>query len=121
MSIITGRGDDGETDLLFGRRISKTSQRIEVLGTVDELNAALGLARAAGATEEVEAIIDRVQDLRVERAKRLLESTDTPVEGVSAEVGYEDPSFFRRVFRRRTGLTPGAYRRMFDMRGMDRA
>lgn len=66
-------------------------------------------------------LIDRVQDLRVERAKRLLESTDTPVEGVSAEVGYEDPSFFRRVFRRRTGLTPGAYRRMFDMRGMDRA
>lgn len=65
MSIITGRGDDGETDLLFGRRISKTSQRIEVLGTVDELNAALGLARAAGATDEVEAIIDRVQDLLI--------------------------------------------------------
>jgi len=65
MSIITGRGDDGETDLLFGRRISKASLRIEVLGTVDELNAALGLARAAGATEEVEAIIDRVQDLLV--------------------------------------------------------
>jgi cob(I)alamin adenosyltransferase len=65
MSIITGRGDDGETDLLFGRRISKNSQRIEVLGTVDELNAALGLARAAGATEEVEAVIDRVQDLLV--------------------------------------------------------
>ncbi|MCW1921167.1 cob(I)yrinic acid a,c-diamide adenosyltransferase [Luteolibacter arcticus] len=65
MSIITGRGDDGETDLLFGRRISKASQRIEVLGTVDELNAALGLARAAGAAEEVEAIIDRVQELLV--------------------------------------------------------
>lgn len=65
MSIITGRGDEGETDLLFGRRISKTSLRIEVLGTVDELNAALGLARAAGATDEVEAIIDRVQDLLV--------------------------------------------------------
>jgi cob(I)alamin adenosyltransferase len=65
MSIITGRGDDGETDLLFGRRISKTSLRIEVLGNVDELNAALGLARAAGASEEVEAIIDRVQDLLV--------------------------------------------------------
>lgn len=65
MSIITGRGDEGETDLLFGRRISKTSQRVEVLGTVDELNAALGLARAAGAAEEVEAIIDRVQELLV--------------------------------------------------------
>lgn len=62
MSIITGRGDEGETDLLFGRRIAKTALRVEVLGCVDELNAALGLARAAGATPEAEAIIDRVQD-----------------------------------------------------------
>lgn len=62
MSIITGRGDEGETDLLFNRRIAKTSLRVEVLGCVDELNAALGLARAAGASAEVEAIIDRVQD-----------------------------------------------------------
>jgi cob(I)alamin adenosyltransferase len=71
MSIITGRGDDGETDLLFGRRIAKTSPRIEVLGTVDELNAALGLARAAGATPEVEAVIDRVQELLVGLMGRL--------------------------------------------------
>lgn len=47
MSIITGRGDSGETDLLFGRRISKTSLRVECLGCVDELNAALGMARVA--------------------------------------------------------------------------
>jgi len=65
MSIITGRGDEGDTDLLFGRRIAKTSLRIGVLGTVDELNAALGLARAAGATAEVEQVIDRVQDLLI--------------------------------------------------------
>lgn len=49
MSIITGRGDSGDTDLLFGKRIAKTSLRIEALGNVDELNAALGLARAATA------------------------------------------------------------------------
>ena len=61
MSIITGRGDEGETDLLFGRRIAKTALRVEVLGCVDELNAALGLARAAGATPEAEALIDPVQ------------------------------------------------------------
>jgi cob(I)alamin adenosyltransferase len=65
MSIITGRGDDGDTDLLFGRRIAKTSLRVGVLGTIDELNAALGLARASGATAEAEEIIDRVQDLLV--------------------------------------------------------
>ena len=65
MSIITGRGDDGDTDLMFGRRIAKTSLRVGVLGAVDELNAALGLARAAGASDEAEAVIDRVQELLV--------------------------------------------------------
>jgi cob(I)alamin adenosyltransferase len=62
MSIITGRGDTGETDLLFGKRIPKTSSRVESLGAVDELNAALGLARASGLSEEVEGIIDRIQE-----------------------------------------------------------
>ncbi|TAE78462.1 MAG: cob(I)yrinic acid a,c-diamide adenosyltransferase [Verrucomicrobia bacterium] len=62
---MTGRGDEGDTDLLFGRRIAKTSRRVAVLGAVDELNAALGLARAAGAEEEVEQVIDRVQELLV--------------------------------------------------------
>ena len=65
MSIITGRGDEGETDLLFGRRIAKTSLRVELLGTVDEVNAALGLARAAGAVVEVEEIINRLQELLI--------------------------------------------------------
>lgn len=62
MSIITGRGDSGETDLLFGKRITKTSLRVQALGEVDELNAALGLARAAGGNDEVKALIDRVQE-----------------------------------------------------------
>lgn len=62
MSIITGRGDQGETDLLFGRRISKTALRIEALGCVDELNAALGMARAGGANAEWVALIDRLQE-----------------------------------------------------------
>lgn len=65
MSIITGRGDEGSTDLLFGRRIEKTSLRVEALGAVDELNAALGLARAAGLAAGVEEVVDRVQELLV--------------------------------------------------------
>jgi cob(I)alamin adenosyltransferase len=62
MSIITGRGDQGETDLLFGKRIAKTSRRIEALGCVDELNAALGMARASGADSEWIALIDALQE-----------------------------------------------------------
>lgn len=48
MSIITKRGDDGLTDLLFGKRIRKTELRVETLGTIDELNTAIGLARFHG-------------------------------------------------------------------------
>ena len=58
-------------------------------------------------------LIDYVQNLRVEEAKRLLETEATPFDEISAQVGYEDPGFFRPLFRRRTGLTPGQYRRMF--------
>ena len=61
MSIMTGRGDSGETDLMFSKRIPKTSLRVEALGSVDELNAALGLARAAGGHADVITIIDGIQ------------------------------------------------------------
>jgi AraC-like DNA-binding protein len=46
--------------------------------------------------------------------RRLLETGQMPVDEISAEVSYDDPSFFRRLFKRRTGLTPGQYRRMFQ-------
>lgn len=62
MSIITGRGDQGETDLLFSRRIRKTEIRIEALGAVDELNAALGLARAAAGDAEWVPLVDQLQE-----------------------------------------------------------
>ncbi len=59
--------------------------------------------------------IDYVQRLRVEDAKRRLERTDAPIDDISWRVGYEDPAFFRRLFRRTTGLAPGAYRRRFQI------
>lgn len=47
MSIATKTGDDGTTALMYGRRVSKNDPRVEAYGTVDELNAAIGVARAA--------------------------------------------------------------------------
>ena len=58
-------------------------------------------------------LIEYVQNLRIEEAKRLLEGDRMSAEAVAAEVGYENQAFFRRLFRRCTGLTPGQYRRMF--------
>jgi cob(I)alamin adenosyltransferase len=45
MSIVTKKGDTGETSLMYGRRVSKADPQVEAYGCVDELNAALGLAR----------------------------------------------------------------------------
>ena len=46
MSIVTKTGDDGTTGLMFNRRAPKTHPRVDACGAIDELNAALGLARA---------------------------------------------------------------------------
>lgn len=59
--------------------------------------------------------IDYVQRLRVEDAKRRLERTDAPADEIAWKVGYEDAAFFRRLFKRVTGMTPGAYRRRFQV------
>jgi cob(I)alamin adenosyltransferase len=46
MSIVTKTGDEGETSLMYGRRLPKNNPRSEAYGAVDEFTAALGLARA---------------------------------------------------------------------------
>ena len=53
MSIATRTGDNGTTGLMYNRRVSKCHARVEAYGTVDELNAALGLARASAQHEFV--------------------------------------------------------------------
>lgn len=55
-----------------------------------------------------------LQNLRVEKARRMLEQTSEPVDEIGAAVGYEDTSFFRKLFKRLTGLTPSQYRRLFQ-------
>jgi cob(I)alamin adenosyltransferase len=47
MKIYTRTGDDGSTSLFSGERVSKSSLRLEACGTLDELNCAIGAARAA--------------------------------------------------------------------------
>lgn len=57
--------------------------------------------------------LEYVHTLRLEEAKQLLEASELPVEAVAEEVGYQDSSFFGRLFRRKVGLTPAQYRRRF--------
>ena len=53
MSIVTKTGDGGTTALMYGRRVPKSHPRVEAYGAVDELNAALGLARATAAEQAI--------------------------------------------------------------------
>ena len=57
--------------------------------------------------------IDHVHALRMEGARQLLEIGGGAVDDVGYRVGYEDPTFFRRLFKRTTGMTPAAYRRKY--------
>jgi AraC-like DNA-binding protein len=55
---------------------------------------------------------DHIHRLRVDRARVLFRSTNRPIERVAAEVGFSDGRYFRRIFKRRVGLTPGQFRRL---------
>ena len=61
MSVITKRGDSGETDLMFGKRSPKTAPRIEAYGTVDELNSLIGVVRHSGVSPRTVEMLDGVQ------------------------------------------------------------
>ena len=61
MKIYTRTGDTGSTGLFGGPRVSKDDDRIESYGTVDELNATIGMARAAGLSDEVDGQLDTIQ------------------------------------------------------------
>jgi cob(I)alamin adenosyltransferase len=62
MKIYTKTGDAGETGLWGGRRVPKDAPRVEAYGTVDECNAAIGVARAAGLATDLDALLDEVQN-----------------------------------------------------------
>ncbi len=61
MSIATKAGDKGETALIGGERVAKSDLRVEAYGTIDELTATLGFARAICGDEEVGALTKEIQ------------------------------------------------------------
>ncbi len=61
MSISTKRGDEGQTDLMFGRRVSKSDLRVSTYGILDEVNAILGLARVDAVETLVLSSIAKIQ------------------------------------------------------------
>ena len=66
MSIVTKTGDAGTTGLMYGHRVPKNHPRVEACGALDELNAALGLARASSTADFVRAHLLWIQQRLVD-------------------------------------------------------
>lgn len=113
--VFSGREDHGDAAVSAAQKWLGT--HFSVASPVEEMVRRSGMAERTFKRRFTQATgfapIDYVQRLRVEDAKRRLERTEAPVDEISWKVGYEDPAFFRRLFKRVTGLAPGAYRRRF--------
>jgi transcriptional regulator GlxA family with amidase domain len=83
----------------------------EMLSEVACMSERTFLRRFKAATGRVPAAY--LQAVRIEAAKAMLEIEVAPVQTVSTQVGYEDVSFFRTLFKRATGMTPAEYRAHF--------
>ena len=82
MSIATKRGDAGQTGLAGGIRVSKSALRVESYGTIDELNSALGLARAISSDEDLKRRTKEIQ----RELFRVGSSLATPLESRKGQV-----------------------------------
>jgi cob(I)alamin adenosyltransferase len=79
MSIATKKGDDGTTGLMYNRRVSKCDPRVEAYGSVDELNTALGSARAAARLPFLrERLLETQKDLVVVMGELATQTGDLP-------------------------------------------
>jgi len=79
---------------------------------VSERTMARRFAAAIGQTP-----LEYLQAVRLQAARAMLETGDMPVQSIAAQVGYSDASSFSRLFRQGVGLSPGSYRRRFQMAG----
>ena len=77
--VYTGRGDRGRTDLSSGERVSKSSERIEAYGTVDELNSIVGVCRSYASEDKVEELEEIQNELHILQAELANREPDTKV------------------------------------------
>ncbi len=90
MSIATTRGDTGQTGLAGGIRVSKAAVRVEAYGTVDELNASLGLARSMCENAAIAGLTQSIQRELFKVGSALATPPDSPKRQVSIEPAMVD-------------------------------
>lgn len=89
--IYTRAGDEGETGLVDGTRVSKADPRVDAYGDVDELNAWLGLVRAQKPGADLDAMLDRIQRDLFALGARLADPRSAATSGpAKAALGQDD-------------------------------
>ena len=115
--VFEGRRDHG--DAAVARRAGLARKAFSAPSPVEELVRRSGIAERTFKRRFTEATglapLHYVQQLRVAEAKRRLERTGDAVDEIGWRVGYEDSAFFRRLFKRITGVSPALYRRQFHI------
>jgi cob(I)alamin adenosyltransferase len=99
MKIYTRTGDDGTTGLLGASRVPKHDPRVEAYGCVDELNAVLGVARAADAGRLVDEHLARLQESLFQVGAELA-TTDAKLLATLARVSDDDVAALERLIDR---------------------
>jgi transcriptional regulator GlxA family with amidase domain len=92
---------------------SRIAERYRLDGLAEALNLSSRTLLRKFRAETGRSPLDLLHDLRVEKAKLLLETTTLGIAQVAAEVGYLDVATFARLFARRTQLTPAVFRKRF--------
>lgn len=95
MTIYTRRGDEGDTSLADGSRVSKSDPRVEAYGTVDEAMSAVGLARAMTDDAELTALLGFVQQRLFNCASHLATPPNSRA-GTTTDVDAADVAFLER-------------------------
>ncbi|MDP3420983.1 MAG: helix-turn-helix domain-containing protein [Thiobacillus sp.] len=115
--VFEGRRDHGDAAVLAAQ--DWLEKHYPVAAPVEEMVRRSGIAQRTFKRRFTEATglapLPYVQQLRVAEAKRRLERTREAVDEIGWRVGYEDPAFFRRLFKRITGVSPAGYRRQFQI------
>lgn len=108
MKIYTGSGDQGKTSLFSGERISKSEDRVEAYGDVDELNSVLGMLGGALPPEEATLIneIARIQAVLLHVGAWLATERESPSLKRIHEIDEADITFVERAIDRLSDQMP---------------
>ncbi len=98
MKIYTKTGDSGDTGLFGGPRVRKDAVRIEAYGTVDELNAVLGVVRSEAVPNEIDPTLERIQNQLFDVGAEL--ATPDPSTHTLATIGKDQIGWLEEVIDR---------------------